>query len=91
MFQDYWWPQFWKYVKDFIGSCDVYVQAKNPCHHFHGFFQPLLIPTSLQLSISMDFNIDLAPFNSYDCILVVVDCLTKMFHFIPCTKKITTK
>jgi hypothetical protein len=20
----YWWPQFWKYMKEFMGSCDVY-------------------------------------------------------------------
>jgi hypothetical protein len=36
----------------------------------------------------MDFIIDLPPFNSYDSILVVVDHLMKMFHFIPYTKTI---
>jgi hypothetical protein len=34
---------------------------------------------------------DLPPFNSYDSILVVVDHLTKMVHFISCTKTITNK
>jgi hypothetical protein len=36
----------------------------------------------------MDFITNLPPFNFYDSILVVVDCLTKMVHFIPCTKTI---
>jgi hypothetical protein len=41
MSRNYWWPQLWKYVKDFIRSCDVYVQIKNSCHHLHGFFRSL--------------------------------------------------
>jgi hypothetical protein len=39
----------------------------------------------------MDFITDLPPSNSYDYVLVVVDCLTKMAHFISCTKIITSK
>jgi hypothetical protein len=36
----------------------------------------------------IDFIVELPPFNSYDSILVVVDCLTKMVHFISCIKTI---
>jgi hypothetical protein len=36
----------------------------------------------------MDFITNLPPSNSYDSILVVVDCLMKMVHFISCTKRI---
>jgi glycosylphosphatidylinositol phospholipase D len=36
----------------------------------------------------MDFIIDLSSSNSYDSILVVVDFLTNMAHFIPYTKTI---
>jgi len=42
-------------------------------------------------SISIDFIIDLPFFVSFDSILVVVDRLTKMVHFIPCNKTITNK
>jgi len=89
--QNYWWPQLSKYVKKFVGFCDVYAQTKNCCHHLHALLQPLLIDASLRSSISMNFIIELPPFNSYDSILVVVDSLTKMVHFIPCTKTITNK
>jgi len=37
-------------------------------------------------SISMDFIMDLPPFDSFDSILVVVDRSSKMVHFIPCNK-----
>ncbi len=80
---DYWWPQMWKYVKEFVGSCDVCVCAKNPCHWPHGFFQLLPIPPSPWSSISMDIITNLSPFDSFDSILAMVDHLTKMIHFIP--------
>ncbi len=54
---------------------------------------PLTIsdPYILWFLISMDFVINLTPFSSYDSILVVVDHLTKMVHFILCTKTITSE
>jgi len=39
----------------------------------------------------MDFITDFPFYNSYDSILVVVDYLTKMVHFIMCIKTITDK
>jgi hypothetical protein len=78
----------WKYVKEFVGSCDVCVRAKNPHHCPHGLLEPLPIPTPLWPSISMDFIIDLPPSSSYDSILVVVYRLTKMAYLILCTKTI---
>jgi len=76
-------------VKDFVASYDVCAQTNNPCHCPHGFLQPLMIPGSTWSSISMDFITKLSPFSSYDSILMVVDHLMKMAHFILCTKTIT--
>jgi hypothetical protein len=91
MFCDYWWPQLWKFVKEFASSCDVCVCAKNPRHCPHGLLQPLLVLVSPWFSISMNFIVDLPRFNSFDSILMVVDHLMKMVHFIPCNKSITSK
>ncbi len=88
MFHDYWLQQLWKFVKEFMGSCDVYVHAKNPHHHLHGFLQPLPIPTSPWSLISMDFIMDLPRSNSFESILVVVDRFMKIVHFIPRNKSI---
>jgi hypothetical protein len=73
VFRDYWWPQLWKYGKEFVKFCNVCAQAKDPHHCPRGFLQPLLILASPWFPISMDFVIDLPPFSSYDFILVVLD------------------
>jgi hypothetical protein len=76
-------------MKEFVKSCNVCAQENNPRHHPHGLLQQLQILTSPWSSISMDFVTNLPPSNSYDSILVMVDHLTKMAHFISCTKTIT--
>jgi len=91
IFGDYWWPQLWKFVKEFMGCCDVCARAKNPHYHPHGFLQPLLIPSSPWSLISMDFIMDLPQPNSFNSIIVMVDPFTKVVHFIPYNKSITNK
>ncbi len=56
---DYWWLQLWKFVKEFVSSCDVCVRAKNLRHHPHELLQPLLVPILPSSPISMDFIMDL--------------------------------
>jgi len=84
--RDFWWPQMWKDVKDFVLSCDICSRSKNPRHRPYGLLQPLPIPRRPWSSVSMDFITDLPPSNSFDSIFVVVDRLTKMAHFVPCKK-----
>lgn len=51
----------------------------------HGPLSPLPVPVKPWDSVSMDFITDLPKTtNKHDAILVVVDRLTKMSHFIPC-------
>jgi hypothetical protein len=86
----YLWPQLWKYVKEFVGSC-VCVRVKNPHHHPYELFQPLPIPSTPWSLISMDFIIDLPLPNSFDSISMVMGYLTNMAHFIPCNKSIISE
>ena len=87
--RDFWWPQMWKTVKDYVTTCDICSRSKIPRHRPYGLLQPLPIPETPWTSISMDFIVDLPPSKTFNSIFVVVDRLTKMAHFIPCHKTVT--
>lgn len=38
--RDYWWPQLWKFVKEYIRSCDTCSRAKGTRHRPYGLFNP---------------------------------------------------
>ena len=87
--RDFWWPQMWKVVKEYVTTCDTCSRSKIPRHRPYGLLQPLPIPEKPWTSISMDFIVDLPLSKTFDSIFVVVDRLTKMAHFIPCHKTVT--
>lgn len=86
----YWWPGLRKMIRTYVNSCDICQRAKTSRHKPYGLLKPLPIPERPWSSISLDFITDLPVSNGYDCILVIVDRLTKMSHFIPCHKTITS-
>jgi hypothetical protein len=81
--RDFWWPQMWKTVKDYVTTCDTCSRCKIPRHQPYELLQPLPIPETPWTSISMDFIVDLPKSKSFDSVFVVVDWLTKMAHFVP--------
>jgi len=52
---------------------------------------PNSIPNKAWMHISADFIMKLPLVQGYDSILVVVDCFTKMVHFVPTMEKTTAK
>jgi hypothetical protein len=70
-------------VKAFTASCQVCQQAKPECVLPPGLLQPLPIPFVPWEMATMDFIDGLPKSRGFDCILVVVDKLTKYAHFIP--------
>ena len=87
----YWWPRLRHFVTDYVRSCDTCCRSKKPRHHPYGLLQPMPIPENPWKSISLDFITDLPPSKGFDSILTVVDRFTKMAHFLPCTKTITSQ
>ena len=49
------------------------------------------VPDQPWKSIAMDFITDLPISDEHDTILVVIDRLTKMSHFIPCNKNLDAR
>ena len=52
----YWCPQPWKFVKEFIKTCDTCARSKLIHHMTYGLLQPLPIPNQPWASISMDMT-----------------------------------
>jgi hypothetical protein len=70
-------------VKDFVRHCRVCQQAKPERVLAPGLLQPLPIPSGPWEMATMDFIDGLPQSRQYNCILVVVDKLSKYAHFIP--------
>ena len=87
--RNYWWPKLRPFVQDYIKTCDTCARVKTPHHLPYGKLLPLLIPAQQWQSISLDFITDLPDSDKFDSVLVVVDRLSKMAHFIPCSKDVS--
>jgi len=69
-------------------GCNSYQRNKNCIGQPAGKLMPNSIPERPWIYISADFTTKLPLAQEYNSILVVVDRLTKMVHFIPTTEKI---
>ena len=79
--QLFYWPQFKRVAKEYVLSCDICRKCKHENVAYSGLLQPLQIPEQPWLSLSMDFIEGLPRSEGKDCVLVVVDRLTKFAHF----------
>ena len=81
--RNFWWPKLSKDVTNFVRSCEICCRNKIPRHKPYGLLSPLSTPNKPWSDIAMDFIVDLPKSRDLTCIMVVVDRLTKMAHFIP--------
>ena len=86
--RNYTWPKLREFVRDYIISCDLCNRCKPSRHKQYGLLKSLPVPDTPWKSISMDFIVSLPESNNYTAILVIVDRLTKMSHFIPTTNNV---
>lgn len=89
--RQFWWPKLYPSIRAFIASCPTCSRAKSNRHKPYGLLMPLPVPDRPWGSVSLDFITDLPMDSNYDAILVIVDRLTKMAHFIPTTKTCTAQ
>ncbi|MGL4849713.1 MAG: reverse transcriptase domain-containing protein [Clostridium sp.] len=82
----YYWPSMRADAKNYVASCIRCRTSKSISMRYAGLLQPLDIPNRRWASISMDFITGLPLVGEdTDSIMVVVDRLSKMAHFIPCS------
>jgi len=87
----YYWPKIRKDIKRFIKNCDTCQRITVVRHAPYGLLQSNQAPDRPWKSIVMDFINDLPKSERYNTILVVIDRLTKMSHFIPCSKDLDAR
>jgi hypothetical protein len=83
MKQYFYWPGMKAAIQSFVKQCPVCHQAKPDRARYPGLLQPLPVLDTAWEVVSMDFVEGLPRSGHYNCILVVVDKLTKFAHFIP--------
>jgi RNase H-like domain found in reverse transcriptase/Reverse transcriptase (RNA-dependent DNA polymerase)/Integrase zinc binding domain/Chromo (CHRromatin Organisation MOdifier) domain/gag-polyprotein putative aspartyl protease len=77
------WPKMHKDIKRYISSCDTCQRNKASQLMKAGLLQPLPIPTERWANISVDFITQLPlTKDKHDAIVVFVDMLSKMVHFL---------
>jgi len=88
----YYWPNMSTDIRKHTKECDPCQRTKASTQLPAGQLQPLPIPERAWKSIGMDL---LGPLpksiNGNDMILLIIDRLTKMAHFIPTTSTVTSK
>jgi len=84
--EKFFWPHMRKDVQRHCNRCISCLQSKSKTMP-HGLYTPLLVASAPWEDISMDFVLELPRTQrGFDSIFVVVDCFSKMTHFIPCHK-----
>ena len=89
--RNFWWPGITKEVKQYVEGYDACQRNKNHTEQPAGKLMPNSIPEKPWTHILADFITKLPLAQGYNSILVVVDRLTKMAHFILTTEKTSAK
>lgn len=80
-----------KYVGRYAQNCHTCSRSKATHHAPHGVLRPLSVPQRPWQDISIDFKTGLPISSTYDAILVVVDTLSRIRHFIPCNRTVNAQ
>jgi hypothetical protein len=80
----YWWMKMKKEIVAYVARCDTCCRVKALHTRPAGLLQPLSVPDWKWDDISMDFITGFpTTMKGNDSIWVIVDCLTKLAHFLP--------
>ncbi|KAF8746673.1 hypothetical protein RHS02_00659, partial [Rhizoctonia solani] len=88
--RNYWWPGMKSTTKEWVECCPT-CQANQRAHTPVITLRPLEVPPFPFHTISYDFITGFPKSQGHNAILVVIDSFSKFGHFIPTSKKVTSK
>src|SRR6202522_1204988 len=80
--RNYWWPQMSRYIGKYVSTCDMCLHIKALHQPPVGKLHSLPVPEAPWDVVSVDFISELPEANGKDCVMVVVDSVTKRSHFV---------
>uniref|UniRef100_A0A670K6E2 Gypsy retrotransposon integrase-like protein 1 n=1 Tax=Podarcis muralis TaxID=64176 RepID=A0A670K6E2_PODMU len=89
--REFWWPKVREDVREYVRGCDQCQRAKGERRAPAGLLEPLPTPERPWETVAIDFMTDLPRSRGKTAIMVVVDLLTKMAHFIACSHAVTAE
>ena len=89
----YWWPGMRKTIARYLANCNTCARIKPVCHAPYGLLKPMQVPVTHWSLVLMDFITGLPKSGppQHDAILVIVDRLSKMVHYIPTHETVTSE
>ena len=87
----YFWPQMRVFIEQYVRNCHTCAKSKSHWYAKFGVLKPLPIPDQHWKDISMDFVTGLPSIEGKDIILIVVDRLIKIKHFIATTAEVSAQ
>ncbi len=82
--RNYRWSKMIKNVKQFIKNCHIYRRTKAARDKYQELLNSLSISDRSWTDIIFDFVIELFDSRNYNVILMIIDRLSKMHHYISC-------
>ena len=89
--KNYYWPNLRDDVEQYVKSCVTCQQNRTQFRKEAGLLRPLPIPTKCWESVSMDFMTRLPESKGFESIMVVVDRVSKMAHFVSTRDTVTAQ
>jgi len=82
--RQYYWKDMRKQVDQYVWNCQSCQRSQTSRHATFGVLRPLPVPVKPWEDISMDLVVSLLECEGFHAVWVVVDRLSKMWHFITC-------
>lgn len=80
--QSFYWKRLRASVQQYVQECSICQRAKPDHARYPGLLEPLPVPSQYWQMLTMDFVEGLLRSGHFNCVMVVVDKLSRYAHFI---------